>query len=197
MHGTTLSVGNTFTSSEQFADDGSYSATAHQGETVASVGGDDVVELGDGVFDTNGNCLLSSRQVAETTDLLLLVQAVGGHFHLPAGLSANCITSQKQPPVFQSGVSVIVPDGDHVVVHLLQLLLGYLDGVRRGVQLVGLEALITEGDLERLVLGLRRKNSSVSQLPNLRALRCVVFFKAYSAVIVLENTPVEGAQSLT
>ncbi len=50
-----------------------------------------------------------------------------------------------------------VPDADHVVVHLLQLLLGDIDGVRRGVKLVGLEALIAEGDGEVLVLGLRGK----------------------------------------
>lgn len=48
----------------------------------------------------------------------------------------------------------IVPDGDHVVVHLLQLLLGDIESVGRRVELVGLEALITEGDLEGLVVGL-------------------------------------------
>ena len=47
-----------------------------------------------------------------------------------------------------------IPDDDHVVVHLLQLLLGNLERVRGGVELVGLEALIAEPDGERLVIGL-------------------------------------------
>ena len=47
-----------------------------------------------------------------------------------------------------------IPDADHVVVHLLQLLLGHLDGVGRGVKLVGLEALVGEVDEEVLILGL-------------------------------------------
>jgi hypothetical protein len=48
-----------------------------------------------------------------------------------------------------------VPDGDHVVVHLLQLLLGRLECVGRGVELVRLEGLVREADLEGLVIGLR------------------------------------------
>jgi len=47
-----------------------------------------------------------------------------------------------------------IPDDDHVVVHLLQLLLGNLERVRGGVELVGLEALIAEPDVERLFVGL-------------------------------------------
>lgn len=49
---------------------------------------------------------------------------------------------------------ISVPDGDHVVVHLLQLLLGNIDSVRGRVELVGLEALVAEGDLEVLIVGL-------------------------------------------
>lgn len=53
-------------------------------------------------------------------------------------------------------VSSHIPHCHHVVVHLLQLLLGGLEGVRRGVQLVGLESLIVEADLEGLVIFLER-----------------------------------------
>jgi len=102
VHGTTLSVGDTLSSAEQLANDGLDGGTAHHGETVAAVGGDDRVLLGDAVLDTDGDGLLTGRQVAETADLLLLVQSVGGHFH--------------------------AAHGDHVVVHLLQLLLGGLEG---------------------------------------------------------------------
>ena len=47
-----------------------------------------------------------------------------------------------------------LPGGDHVVVHLLQLLLGGVKGVGWWVELVGLEALVGEADLEGLLLGL-------------------------------------------
>jgi hypothetical protein len=47
-----------------------------------------------------------------------------------------------------------IPGDDHLAVHVLQLLLGHLQGVRRRVQLVGLEALIAEVNRERLVFGL-------------------------------------------
>lgn len=45
-----------------------------------------------------------------------------------------------------------VPGDDHVVVHLLQLILGDIESVRRGVKLVCLEALVAECDLEGLVV---------------------------------------------
>lgn len=47
-----------------------------------------------------------------------------------------------------------IPDDNHVLVNLLQLLLGDIEGVGWGVELVSLEALIAEGDLERLIFGL-------------------------------------------
>lgn len=50
--------------------------------------------------------------------------------------------------------SELIPGQHHVVVHLLQLLLGDLEGVWRGVELVGLEALVTQGDGEGLVFGI-------------------------------------------
>lgn len=55
-----------------------------------------------------------------------------------------------------------IPDRDHVVVHLLQLLLGGLQSVRRRVELVGLEALVGEADGERLVILLRITIASIS-----------------------------------
>lgn len=45
-----------------------------------------------------------------------------------------------------------IPYRDHVVVNLLQFLLGGLHGVWRGVELVGLEALIREANCERLII---------------------------------------------
>ena len=47
-----------------------------------------------------------------------------------------------------------LPGGNHVIVHLLQLLLGGVECVGRWVELVGLEALVGEADLEGLLLGL-------------------------------------------
>jgi hypothetical protein len=52
--------------------------------------------------------------------------------------------------MFYSGL--FVPYGDHVVVHLLQLLLGDVHCVWRRVELVCLEGLVGEADLERLVI---------------------------------------------
>lgn len=87
VHGTALSVGDTLTSTKKLTNDGSHGATTHQGEAVASVGGDDIVLLGDGMLDTNSNGLLSGRQVTETSNLLLLVQTIGRHLHLSRSLS--------------------------------------------------------------------------------------------------------------
>jgi hypothetical protein len=61
----------------------------------------------------------------------------------------------------------ILPYGDHVVVHLLQLLLGDIERVWRGVELVCLEGLVRETDLEGLVIRLRPVShlSAAAQLP--------------------------------
>lgn len=56
------------------------------------------------------------------------------------------------------GHGKIVPDANHVVVHPLQLALGHLNGVGRGVKFVGLEALIAKGNRKRLVVGLDGRN---------------------------------------
>jgi hypothetical protein len=50
------------------------------------------------------------------------------------------------------GIGERIPDRNHVVVHLLQLLLGGLQGVWGRVELVGLEALVGEADGEGLVI---------------------------------------------
>lgn len=55
-----------------------------------------------------------------------------------------------------------IPDRDHVVVHLLQLLLGGLQGVWGRVELVGLEALVGETDSERLVILLYSTANAIS-----------------------------------
>jgi hypothetical protein len=86
VHGTTLAVCDTLATAEKLANDGLDGGAAHHGETVAAVGGDDLVLLGDSVLNTASNSLLASRQMAETTDLLLLVQTVGGHLHAAAGV---------------------------------------------------------------------------------------------------------------
>lgn len=44
------------------------------------------------------------------------------------------------------------PNRDHIFVHLLQLFLGSVEGVGRRIEVVGLEALVGELDLERLVI---------------------------------------------
>lgn len=165
MHGTTLAVGDTLTATEKLADDGADSAAAHVGEAVAAVGGDDVVSLLDRVLDTDGNGLLTNGQMAETTNLLLLVQSVGGHLHLPvcesmvlAMLYHVVMRGRDRQRWGKLGALVVfgdcIPDDDHVVVHLLQLLLGDGEGIGRGVELVGLEGLIAEGDLEGLLFRL-------------------------------------------
>lgn len=86
VHGTTLAVCDTLATAEKLTNDGLDGGAAHHGETVAAVCGDDLVLLGDGVFNTASNGLLAGRQMAETTDLLLLVQTVGSHLHAAANM---------------------------------------------------------------------------------------------------------------
>lgn len=154
VHGTALAVGNTLTSAKKLANDGLDSSTTHQCETVASVGSDNVVLLGNGMFNTNSDGFLSSRQVAETSNLLLLVQTIGRHLHLSIMLLASAR---------REFIEVSVPNGNHIVVHLLELLLGHLQGVRGGIKLVGLEALIGESNGKGLILRLSMKESITAQ----------------------------------
>lgn len=89
VHGTTLAVCDALAATEQLANDGADGGAAHQGVAVASVGGDDIVFLADGMLDANGDGLLAGGKMAETSDLLLLVQPVGGHLHLSVALSVR------------------------------------------------------------------------------------------------------------
>jgi hypothetical protein len=89
VHRATLSVGNALSPAEQFADDGLDGSSAHEGEAVAAVGGDEMVLAIDGMFNANGDGFLSGGQMAETPDLLLLVESVGGHFHASAQTCQN------------------------------------------------------------------------------------------------------------
>jgi hypothetical protein len=73
MHRATFSVGDTLSSTKQFTNDGFDCATTHEGETVTSIGRDDCVVSSDGMLDTDCDGFLASRQMAETTDFLLLV----------------------------------------------------------------------------------------------------------------------------
>ena len=81
VHGAALSVGDTLPPAEQLTDDALDGAAAHHGEAVAAVGGDEVVGALNGVLDTDGDGLLADGKMAETADLLLLVEPVGGHLH--------------------------------------------------------------------------------------------------------------------
>jgi hypothetical protein len=73
VHRATLSVGNTLTATKKLSNDGPDSGAAHVGVAVASVGGDQVIGLLDGVLNTNSDGFLTSGKMAETTNLLLLV----------------------------------------------------------------------------------------------------------------------------
>ena len=53
VHGASFTVGDTFAAAEQFTDDGLYGSTAHVGEAVAAVGGDDGVVFGEGMLDAD------------------------------------------------------------------------------------------------------------------------------------------------
>jgi hypothetical protein len=50
---------------------------------------------------------------------------------------------------------LFLPYGDHIVVHLLQLLLGHIERVWRRVELVCLKGLVGETDLKGLVILLK------------------------------------------
>jgi hypothetical protein len=161
VHRSTLAVGDALSPAEQFANNGLDGSSAHEGEAVAAVRGDEMVLTVDGVFNTDGDGFLSSRQMTETPNLLLLVESVGGHFH------ASTQTCQNDWVLLVAAFGMFLPYGDHVVVHLLQLLLGDIECVRRGVELVCLEGLIGETNLEGLVilLGPVSHLSAAAQLP--------------------------------
>ena len=158
VHGTTLAVCNTLSSTQKFSNDGPHGTTTHHGETVTSVGGDQVVLLGNGVLDSDSDGFLTSRQVTETSDLLLLVQSVCGHLHSSLRVLAFALS------VFALSTRGHIPDCYHIVVHLLQLGLGGVEGVGWGIEVVRFEALVGELDLERLVILLLNSLSVCDQV---------------------------------
>jgi hypothetical protein len=129
VHRTAAAVRDTALAAQQLANHLAHLAAAHVREAVAAVRRDDIVVARDGVLNADSNRLLARGQMAETANFLLLVQAVRSHLHLA--------------------------HDDHVVVHLLQLLLGDLERIGRGVELVRLEALVAQVDGKHLVVGLR------------------------------------------
>jgi hypothetical protein len=54
--------------------------------------------------------------------------------------------------VFLEGVGIAIPGDNHVAVHVLELVLGGLEGVWRGVELICLETLVAQVNGEGLVI---------------------------------------------
>jgi len=81
MHGSTLSIRDSVTTTKQLANDGCNGSTTHESKSVAAVCGDDVVFFGEGVFDSDGDCFLAGGEMAEPSNFLLFVESVCGHFH--------------------------------------------------------------------------------------------------------------------
>jgi hypothetical protein len=104
VHGSTLSMGNTMTTTEKFTDDGTDSTAAHESEAMTTVGGDEIVFFSEGVFDSDGESFLASGEMAETTDLLLLVESVCSHFHTTEVFSsAQFLSRQNCPCMYSTG----------------------------------------------------------------------------------------------
>jgi len=90
VHGASLAVRNAFTTTQELPDDRFHGCAAHEGEAVAAVSSDNVVLLGEGVLNSDGDCFLTCGEMAETADLLLFVESVGGHFHTTVRALAFC-----------------------------------------------------------------------------------------------------------
>lgn len=73
VHRSTFSVGDTFSSPKQLADDRFDGPTTHEREPVTSVSGDDVVFFGYSVLNACRNRFLAGGKMAETSDLFLFV----------------------------------------------------------------------------------------------------------------------------
>jgi len=76
VHRASLSVRDTLSLAQELANDRPNGTSSHHGESMTSVGGNEMVLLGDGVFDADGDSFLARGKMAETTNLLLLVQPV-------------------------------------------------------------------------------------------------------------------------
>jgi len=95
VHGSTLSMGNTMTTTEEFTNDGTDGTAAHKSEAVTTVGGDDIIFFGEGVFDSDGESFLAGGEMAETADLLLFVESVCSHFHTTEVFSSAQFLSRQ------------------------------------------------------------------------------------------------------
>jgi hypothetical protein len=103
MHGSTFSIGNALAASEEFANDRFHGSAAQEREAVAAVGGDNVVFLGEGVLDADGDGFLAGGEMAETADLLFFVESVGGHFHAADERSELASPSAKIEAIEKGG----------------------------------------------------------------------------------------------
>lgn len=73
VHRSTFTVGNTFSSAKQLADDRFDGSAAHEGKTVTSVSGYDVVFFRYSMLNACCNGFLARREMAETSNLFLFV----------------------------------------------------------------------------------------------------------------------------
>lgn len=78
MHRATLSIRDAASSPEQLPKDGLNGPSAHERVTMGPVCRDQLVAPGDTMFNANGNRLLTRGEMAESSDLLLLVETVSG-----------------------------------------------------------------------------------------------------------------------
>lgn len=59
VHRSSLAISDTLPSTKQLTDDGLHGTTTHQGKPVASVGGDNIILLGERVLNSDSNGFLS------------------------------------------------------------------------------------------------------------------------------------------
>lgn len=148
MHRATLTERHTVLSAHQLGNDTLDGTTSEDGESVASVRGDDSVLVGDGGLHTDGNGFLADGKVAETPDKLLLVKSVGGllhssHLNLHGGLVV--VRRAKRHTSLSNPKKEITYHG---AVHVDQLILGNSGLGRRGIASVRVERVGVELDLE-------------------------------------------------
>lgn len=149
VHRATLTERHTVLSAHQLGNDTLDGTASEDGESVASVRGDDSVLVGDGGLHTDGNGFLADGKVAETPDKLLLVKGVGGllhssHLNLHRGLVV-VRRAKRHTYHFSNPKKEITYHG---AVHVDQLILGNSGLGRRGVASVRVERVGVELDLE-------------------------------------------------
>lgn len=148
MHRTTLTERHTVLSAHELGNDALDGTTSEDGESVASVRGDNPVLAGDGGLHADGNGFLADGKVAEASDKLLLVKGVGGLLHsshLDLRGVSHCSPSTMQARLF----ALLDPQKTyHGAVHVDQLVLGDGGLGRRGIASVRVERVGVELDLE-------------------------------------------------